>query len=117
VHSFVSLPRGTKGLDRTSLVYSLLLDSLIASSSGVERVMLLVVSSPHSGVWIKALPSHSLGLCLGNNERRIAIGLRTGVNLVLPQLCICGVSKASISCRRRYSTFTTHYLPSTGLLP
>jgi len=93
----------------------------IAISSGVDRSRLLSVSSRHSGVWIYALPSHSLGLCLRNDQTRISIGLHAGVNLVLPHSCVCGVSVASnghhgLSCCRSENrqTFTT--LPSTGLL-
>jgi len=74
VGSSITLPASTAGQRGwTKPVYRVLLDSLIASSSGVDRAMLLAVSSPHSGVWINALPSHSLGLHLGNEETRIAI--------------------------------------------
>jgi len=81
-HRHSCFRRGAEGLD------SVFLDSLIASSSGADRARLLAVSSPHSSVWINALPSNSLGLCLGNDETSIAIGLHAGVNLDLPHSCV-----------------------------
>ena len=56
----------------------------------VTRARLLASSAPSSGAWLHALPCANLGLRLGNDELRIAVGLRLGCPLVRPHKCICG---------------------------
>jgi len=114
VGSSIALPASTTSQRGwTQPVYRVLLDSLIVSSSGADRAWLLAVSSPYTGVWINAFPSHSLGLRMGNDETRIAIGLCAGVNLVLPHSFVCGVSVASdgqhgLSCRQSMGRHSRH---------
>jgi len=114
VGSSITFPASTTGQRGwTEPVYRVLLDSLIASLSGADRARLLAVSSPHSSVWIYALPSHSLGLCLRNDLTRIVIDLHAGVILVLLHSCVCGVSVASnghlgLSCCRRIGRHSRH---------
>ena len=44
----------------------------------------------HSGDWLFATPVPSCGLFLSDEEVRIAVGLRIGLPLILPHVCMCG---------------------------
>ena len=65
-------------------------DSLLQRADKVNRARLLASVAPGSGSWLSALPSANLGLRLGNQELRIAVGLRVGAPLVRPHRCVCG---------------------------
>ena len=56
--------------------------NLLLRADPVNRARLMAALSPGSGSWLQALPSGNLGLRLGNNELRIAVGLRIGAPLV-----------------------------------
>lgn len=57
---------------------------LLASASPVCRARLLAAIAPGFGSWLHALPCANLGLRLGSDELRIAVGLRLGSTLVRP---------------------------------
>src|SRR6218665_1419728 len=52
-----------------------------------SRARLVAVSSPHSGDWLLSMPISSCGLCLENEDFRVAIGLRLGLKLCAPHQC------------------------------
>ena len=77
---------------------------LLQQAGSVDRARLLATSSPGSGAWIQAFPFASLGLMLGRNELRVAVGLRVGAPLVRAHKCICGtevdpLAHHGLSCR------------------
>jgi len=87
-------------------------DTLLQGADTEGCARLLAVSSYPSGTWINALPSTALGLRLGNDEARIAVGLRVGAELVHPHQCICGSAVKTIgyhglSCRQSKGTGQT----------
>jgi len=65
-------------------------DTLLDRAYTEGRARVLAVSSTPSRNCITALPYTTLGLHLGNDEARIAVGLRIGAELVLPHQCIFG---------------------------
>ena len=78
---------------------------LLSQADPVSRARLLAATAPHSGSWLNALPCSNLGLRLGNEELRIAVGLRVGTSLVRKHACVCGVEVAEnghhgLACRR-----------------
>ena len=64
------------------------LESMCPSS--LDQARILATSAPHSGDWLHAISSSNCGLLLGNEEMRIAVGLRIGAPLRLPHECVCG---------------------------
>ena len=71
------------------------------------------VGTAPSESWIHALPSSNLGRQLGNDETRIAIGLRMGFLLVLMHQCACGSQVLpnghhGLSCRRSNGRLSRH---------
>lgn len=65
-----------------------LLDSLDVS----DKARFHSTSSKYSGSWLQCLPSANLGLCLGNDSFRLAVGLRLGAKLCEEHTCdFCGV--------------------------
>ena len=48
--------------------------NLLLQADPVARARLLASVAPGSGSWLQALPYTNLGLRLGNNELRIAVG-------------------------------------------
>ena len=91
-------------------------DSLVAAASGpAVRARLLAVKAEGSGAWLQALPASSLGLRLGDDELRIAVGLRLGAPLVRPHTCCCGQPVAAnghhgLACRRSAGRHVRHRL-------
>uniref|UniRef100_A0A1X7TVW8 Reverse transcriptase domain-containing protein n=1 Tax=Amphimedon queenslandica TaxID=400682 RepID=A0A1X7TVW8_AMPQE len=71
-----------------------------------SRDCLMAVSSPHSGLWLNALPLSSLGLRMDDCTIRIAVGLHLGLPLCHPHSCShCGghvnmFATHGLSCRR-----------------
>ena len=67
-------------------------DALVGSAADdVTRARLTGVTASGAGAWLQALPSHSLGLKLTNEQIRIATGLRLGCDLCTEHRCIrCG---------------------------
>ena len=81
----------------------------------VSRARLLASKSPGSGAWLNALPCSNFGLRLGNDELRIAVGLRLGCPLVRPHKCVCGsevdeLGHHGLSCRRSAGRHRRHAL-------
>jgi len=78
-----------------------------------DKARLLAGCAWSSGSWLHAFPSAPLGLHLGNEEVRIAVGLRLGSHLVVLHSCVCGVKAASdslhgLSCRRSAGRLSRH---------
>lgn len=66
--------------------------TLLSSASDADkRSRLLASVEDTSGLWLRAIPISSIGLKLGDDEVRIAAGLRLGVKLCEPHVCRCGV--------------------------
>ena len=58
-----------------------------------------------SGAWLEALPISSVGLRLDDEVVRVAVGLRLGLNLCEPHVCLCGTQVDArgihgLACRR-----------------
>ena len=87
----------------------------------VNRARLLASLALGSGAWLQALPCSNLGLRLGNNELRIAVGLRLGTPLVRPHKCVCGSEVESsghhgLACRRSAGRHRRHTLANEVLV-
>ena len=63
---------------------------LLQHADVVDRARLLASVALASGSWLNALPCTNLGLRLGNEELRIALGLRLGAPLVRAHLYLRG---------------------------
>lgn len=59
-------------------------------SDACQKARLLASSQEESGLWLSALLSTSLGLCLDNDSLRIAVALRIGAKICHTHTCICG---------------------------
>ena len=75
---------------------------------------LLVVSAPHSGDWLHALPLATCSLKLENEAIRIAVGLRLGINLREPHQCPCSKlvdarGSHGLSCKRGTARAIHHH--------
>ena len=57
------------------------INHLFATAYQLDKSRLLAVTSFHSGDWLHALPIASCGLSLGNEDIRVAVGLRLGAAL------------------------------------
>ena len=55
-----------------------------------QKARLLVVSAPHAGDWLMAMPISSCGLRLDNKTVRVAVGLLLGCRLSTEHRCPCG---------------------------
>ena len=55
-----------------------------------QKSRLLAASEKESGLWLSALPSSSLGLCLDNDSLRVAVALRIGAKICHSHTCKCG---------------------------
>ena len=63
-------------------------DNLINDATDARRkVRLLAAAAPHSGAWLNALPSSSLGLKLTDEQARISVAVRIGAPLCQPHNC------------------------------
>ena len=81
----------------------------------MDRARLLASVAPASGSWLNALPCTNLGLRLGNEELRIALGLRLGAPIVRAHRCVCGAEVESkghheLACRRSAGRHRRHAL-------
>src|SRR5206468_299886 len=95
--------------------------NLLLQADTIHRARLLAAASPSSGSWLHALPCASLGLRLGNDELRIAVGLRLGAPLVRAHHCVCGVEvdqygHHGLSCRRSAGRHRRHALANDVIL-
>ena len=87
----------------------------------VNRARLLASLALGSGAWLQAIPSSNLGLRLGNNELRVAVGLRLRAPLVRPHRCVCGSEVDSsghhgLACRRSAGRHRRHTLANDVLV-
>ena len=90
-------------------------EMLISRANDADRARLLAGQATGSGAWLHALPSSALGLRLGDDEVRMAAGLRLGVQLVRAHTCVCGVPVApnghhGLSCKRSAGRHLRHRL-------
>src|SRR5882757_5614418 len=69
--------------------------SLLGGTECAVRASMLAAAAPGSGCWLVALPSPSLGFRLGDDELRVAVGLRVGCPVVSSHKCSCGVLVAA----------------------
>ena len=89
---------------------------LLARADTVNRARLLASVTPGSGSWMQSLPCTNLGLRLGREELRIAIGLRLGAPLVRAHRCAgCGAEVGQnghhgLACRRSAGRHRRHAL-------
>ena len=65
-------------------------NNLLNSSNQIHTARLRAAASPHSGAWLQALPSSSLGLLLDDETTRISVALRLGAPICEPHKCRCG---------------------------
>ena len=61
--------------------------SLLSSSSQVNKARILSVSAPHAGSWISAIPSTGLDLHLGSAECQVALRWWLGLDMSGGSLC------------------------------
>ena len=79
-----------------------------------SRARLLVISAPHSGDWLHALPVAACGTRLDDEAVRVAVGLHLEVNLCEPHPCSCGTpvyahGTHGLSCKRSAGRSTRHH--------
>jgi len=96
-------------------------NELFVLAEPVTRARLLASLSPYSGAWLQALPCNSLGLRLGNNELRVAVGLRIGAPLVRAHQCVCGTEvdtdgRHGLACRRSAGRHRRHALANDVII-
>ena len=65
----------------------------------LDKARLMAIKSPRSSDWLFALPVSTCGLRLSDEEIRIAVGLRLGLNLYEPHICPC---RANVDARGLY---------------
>ena len=78
-----------------------------------DKARLLAASSKHSGDWLHTIPISSCGLRLADEVVRIAVGLRFGINICEPHVCICGLvvdvrGSHALSCKHTSGCLTRH---------
>ena len=78
-----------------------------------DKARLLAASSKHSGDWLHAIPISSCGLRLDDEVVRMAVGLRLGINICEPHVCICGSvvdvrGSHALSCKHTSGRLTRH---------
>ena len=88
---------------------------LLERADTSNRARLLASVAPGSGTWLQALPCANLGLRLGCEELRIALGLRLGAPLVRAHRCVCGAEVGpdghhGLACRRSAGRHRRHAL-------
>lgn len=72
-----------------SIMVERLLDS-IHFARDEDKARFLAIQTSESGAWLHALPSTAIGTLLDNNAFRIIIGLRLGLDICSPHVCLCG---------------------------
>src|SRR5882757_7660210 len=86
---------------------------LLGRTEGAVRAFMLAAAALNPGCWLEALPSPSHGLRLGDEELRVAVGLRVGCPVVSAHVCTCGVPVApdgfhGLSCHRSAGRASRH---------
>ena len=94
-------------------------DTLLENArDATSRARLLAASIKESGAWLNALPITSLGLRMGDNTIRVAVGLRLGTTLCRPHACHhCGaevnhLGTHGLSCIRSEGRHHRHAAPN-----
>lgn len=87
----------------------------------IQRARFLGSTATGSGSWLHALPLSNLGLRLGKDELRIAVGLRIGAPLVREHLCVCGSmverdGHHGLACRRSAGRHRRHSMANDVIL-
>ena len=88
--------------------------TLITRAEPRAKARLLASQQKESGAWISAAPISALGLRMGNESIRIAVGLRLGAPLCEPHDCtLCGMPVDSsgahgLSCRKSQGRIPRH---------
>ena len=88
--------------------------ALLSSSDAGTRVRLLASRQKEASAWLTAPPVSALGLRMGNETIRVAIGLRLGTPLCVPHTCpLCGMhvdesGVHGLSCRRSKGRIPRH---------
>ena len=59
-------------------------------STSFQLASFRAASSPHNGDWLFALPISPCGLCLDDEAVRIAVSVRLGMAICVPNNCHCG---------------------------
>ena len=78
------------------------------------RARLLAARAKESGAWLQALPVSSLGLRMDREVVRVALGLRLGVTLCHPHVCLHCQAQVDhrglhgLSCRRSQGRHPRH---------
>ena len=83
------------------------------ANSEIDKARMLASKAPHSSDWLYALPITVCGLRLSDEDIRVAVGLRLGLNICEPHPCPCGAMSTSrgthgLSCKRSSGRFTRH---------
>lgn len=78
-----------------------------------DKARLLAVSERESGYWLHALPSVNFGTLLDDNSFRVAVGLRLGLDIVVPHQCRCGsqvdrLGHHGLSCPKSAGRLSRH---------
>ena len=63
-------------------------NELLENADQIARARLLAAKTEHSGAWLHALPSPTLGTHL--DDLRITVALRVGAVICEPHRCRCG---------------------------
>jgi len=76
-----------------------------AAQNQADLARLIALSSRHAGDFLNALPSSAVGTRLDNTSLRIAVGLRLGLNVCAPHVCVCGEQVSTsgthgLACRK-----------------
>ena len=98
-HSSVTVPVAEDASRQRSwdeLACQLGFNNLLSSANQVHSARLRAAASPHTGAWLQALPSSSLGLHLDGETVRINVALRLGAPVFEPHKCRCGRMVSSL---------------------
>ena len=93
------------------------LNNLLSSANQVHSARLRAAASPHTGAWLQALPSPSLGLLLDEETVRVNVALRLGAPICEPHKCRCGrlvgsLGHHGLACRLNEGRQPRHYAPN-----
>lgn len=87
-----------------------------ATNHPKEKSRLLAATARHSGAWLHALPSSTLGLKLDDEQLRVAVALRIGAPICEPHHCrhcnttVDAQGTHGLSCRFSIGRFPRHQI-------
>src|SRR5579863_3257212 len=67
--------------------HTLLVDS---TEDLLHSIRLNHIANPEAGSWLNALPSQNLGTTMSDDDYRVAVALRLGLDLAVEFICVCG---------------------------